>query len=436
MSVFLTDQPYATASSGALSSGLPRVVKKGNIQPKFGNAATEALKPIKYLSLADKIGNVFTRPFMKRLITSEPNLWNMSMQDWMVRMMLVVCLYVPQAYTSIKKDQHKWETNGRNMVTWLFGLGIGFFLKHDRYSINALLDGLMRPKGTPYELLNKNLQRSREHLAFLQENDLAKKPPVGADWSLWKRITNSLGLGSNPTQFSQEEKQTLNKYRKAQVIERYLKRKIPKLEQRQVTLTNRLGGVEKARQYPGGAFHKLLNTVRLEGDYYDLISRPEVGVQIKRADRYRAFWASLTDLQMSLVHQRIKALSDLKQSGKLNPEELKELKVLKQFTTRISHSRPLRNAMDTTLGIILSGFLLMWIVFKFIAPFDHDFDPDRMPAKLKKKIRESKRKEEVAPPIPSNTAINTNAFASAPSFSLSSQNQRPLSRPSFGGVIA
>jgi len=352
------------------------------------------VNPIKFRTVADKLAKIFDAQWTKSRITREVDFLNMSLPDWMNRLMLIFCLYVPQAYTSIKKDQHKWETSGRNVITWFMSIGIFMLMKYDRFSINTLLDNFMRPQGTPYELLNDKLVRAQRHLEHLKKTALKEKPTEGAEWPFWKRVENRLGIGKNPIRFTIEQRQANKNYRRNLKLAKRLETLIPQLNKKRSGMIEKFGTAEKAGQFQGGTFHKAVNRLRLPVNYYDLLNKPGVGIKIKPENHYRAFWATLDALDMELIFKRITHLKEQQKHSLqgLSKAETVELKSLQQFMRRLSNFKFISFAGATALSVTLGGYLLMWSVFRLIAPLDHDFDPDRMPAKLKQQIREHNKK--------------------------------------------
>ncbi|MBY0404580.1 MAG: hypothetical protein K2X66_11825, partial [Cyanobacteria bacterium] len=72
--------------------------------------------------------------------------FGLSMEDKAARLLTILGIYIPQGIASIHKDQHKWETNGRNALVWTMTLFLTILVKNDKYSVNTFLNHFMANK--------------------------------------------------------------------------------------------------------------------------------------------------------------------------------------------------------------------------------------------------------------------------------------------------
>jgi hypothetical protein len=338
--------------------------------PLFGQVFTPQAAQIKHVGLSKKVFETLEKPSLKRWVSEEANWLNMSANDWLSRIMTFL-LYISQGVTSVKKDQHKWETNGRNIVIWTGTFFINNLVKSDKFGVNSLLNTFMRPKGTPYQHLNNDLEQTKEY-----RKDVAEE--------ITKKLKANAPL----------EKSTAKDLVKKQKLLKSLSIKEVRLEQKLGELIKTQGNKEAAQKFTGNVYHRLLNKIRLEQNYYDILKNKELGIRLSKADYRKTYWASMNYIDLETVLDRVERLKAQKKVGKLVGDEAKELKTLSRFMTQLSTFKLIGTGIMSALTIYLIGTVLMNFVFKHIAPIDKDFNPEKTPQAIKRKIKEEKLRAE------------------------------------------
>jgi hypothetical protein len=144
-----------------------------------------------------------------------------------------------------------------------------------------------------------------------------------------------------------------------------------------------------------GFFSKWVQNMKLDGNYFDVLKKANVDFcPIK--DVKRAHWANLDDNQLRKV---IKLYDDLAAKVNLEPAEQKIKELIPKFLQRRNAFNLVSTGIITLLTMYLIGSLSMELVFRFIAPFDHDFEPDRFKNRGKRQAPASIP----IPPVPAAT---------------------------------
>ncbi|MEB3286270.1 MAG: hypothetical protein VKJ04_02085 [Vampirovibrionales bacterium] len=367
-------------------------VFSGQLQQTQFSGAPPHLKPaaIQWDGFSKWAPNIFKIWPLNKLVSKEPTFWNLSINDWMIRFYQIFGLYLPQAYNASKKDRHKIETNGRNAVIWTGTLLLTLLTKHDKFSINALLNQFMKPQGTPYQLAKNELAIAREHLQEIAEK-MQANPPV-KPWRLY-RLDSEGNIVTRWLKWRKVNKEA----RKTEKLQASLTRKQGRLEKTLETLLKQHGNETKAAAFKGSRFHQWVNKIRLEYDYYEILQRKEVGIHVAKSDYRKAYWSSLNKLDVDKLLDRLHMLQQAQAKKTLNAIGETELKALGKFLNRMNTFKNISTATLTALTVYVVGTLLMKFIFRYIAPLDHDFDPDRVPANLRKRIKTHSETELHAP---------------------------------------
>jgi hypothetical protein len=116
---------------------------------------------------------------------------------------------------------------------------------------------------------------------------------------------------------------------------------------------------------------KLTSRFGLDGDYFKVLK--EAGIPHKADDAKRAFWASMDS---NMVDRLVHHYDQMTVKGKaLSEAEQTSHKLLGQFLRRRNAFSLTATALITGLTVYLIGKVAMDIVFKYIAPLDHDYEP-------------------------------------------------------------
>jgi hypothetical protein len=122
-----------------------------------------------------------------------------------------------------------------------------------------------------------------------------------------------------------------------------------------------------------GFLKRQLNKLRLKMDYFDILEMAS-NKKFPAPERKNAFWAGLDANKISEVDVLYDKLTARK--GMLNDIEKKVFESIPGFQKRLNAARLLATGIITAATVYLIGGVAMKIVYKFIAPFDHDFDPN------------------------------------------------------------
>lgn len=196
-----------------------------------------------------------------------------------------------------------------------------------------------------------------------------------------------------------------------------------------------------------GLFKRLVNKARLSVDYFDILKA--AGVEFEEEDRKKAFWSKIEGNQRALIdglHRDLrgksangvlteveeKTLAGLEKElraggldaakqalrkemlGKLTRAEQKLLEALPAFRRRISFFPILSTGLIILATIYIMGVWSTQMIFKYIAPLDHDFDPTDMPGKKKDKNQEPGVKQiQQALPAAAGLLASTGLIAAA-----------------------
>lgn len=144
-----------------------------------------------------------------------------------------------------------------------------------------------------------------------------------------------------------------------------------------------------------GFFSKWIQNMKLDGNYFDVLKKAKVDFcPIK--DVKRAHWANLDDNQLRKV---IKLYDDLAAKVNLEPAEQKIKELIPKFLQRRNAFNLVSTGIITLLTMYLIGSLSMELVFRFIAPLDHDFEPER----FKNRGKRQPPNAIPVPPVPTAT---------------------------------
>lgn len=289
--------------TGQQGPGIKRL--EWDLKSRFGNApavkqvakplASSAESSIRALGLAETISrHLHTLAGKKGFswLFQDVRKLNMSIEDWASRFNLLLAVYLPQMYFSLKNNRHKWETNARNFIIWTTTILLTFGVKHPKYGINSLLDTFMKPKMT-------------------------HAPAEGHFFSRqWDALTNRF---------------------------------------------------------------------RLHNNYLTDVLTP-AGIKVPTdPKKIKGFWASmdnnLIDSVWAYIPKAQKELAGLQTKLALSEKELarkatleKFLHTAPQFLKRLGGFQLLSTGVFMALMTYIVGGLMMELVIKYIAPFDHDFD--------------------------------------------------------------
>lgn len=333
--------------------------------PQFGLTSTvshEAAAQIKNLRTAEFLAEKMK--FQK--LHTDPRFWNLSMQDLLSRLNVALAVYLPATYLSLSQKKHAWETNGRNAMLWFATLGVAIATKHPKYGLNPLLNPLMRQKVTA-DTIPAELSRLKNELELLKQDPTRHSDKINKLGKIYSKLETQLTKPSIGT--------------------------------------------------------KLLNKLRPNYDYYKLLEEAKIGKFSKYTDRQGAWWASPDRNQLKTLEVKLQGLKESTQKGlKLTETDQAFLKNAPKFLNRISSMRVLATLLNMALTVYVIGILVMEVVFRWIAPRDHDFDPT--------KYRNGKhhKSEKATPPTPpANAGLPPFSQVGVPAPLPPSQLIRPLS---------
>ncbi|MBY0451161.1 MAG: YppG family protein [Cyanobacteria bacterium] len=298
--------------------------------------AEQALKP---LFTPEGFWGKRIHPFAESLANIKLQFANMSLEDWASRLNTIFAIYLPQTAVAFAKSQHVWETLGRNVLVWCATLAVVAYNKNDTYSVNTLVfDKFMRPADPALPELVNLATRHSGKIPLAEAKKLASQYP-----------------GS-------------------------------KLAKALVKTAETAG---QSHVSGPGFWSKVQHKMGLSGDYFALLER--AGVRFSEKDRKKAYWASIDANEVDKIQAFAgRVAKKLESSGKhdaalLGDKKLAEL--VPSFLNRLKWCKLGSTAVITALIAVVVGKVTMDIVFKFIAPLDHDFDPNSAPgAKPKPKL--------------------------------------------------
>jgi len=394
----------------------------------FGDAAVPKMANLK---TAERLYEVFSRGFFQKDLRR----LNLSLVDWASRLMTLICMYIPQAYISVRKDRHKVETNTRNAMTWTLTIALASFIKNDRTSLNTLFNVFMQPKGTPKDIAawkHRLLTMRRDDLF----NQLGNPKLTQADGLALEELRTKLaeiksGLGELKGSVTTEKAQNLvnqfgpetllkeeprynplrpvldlleelsdvptNKFWRIRWKTNRAIRKLNKQLKKAEKQWNKLPGkLQKAEgklsrisaESQGNWIHKILNRFRLEFDYTEVLKAQGLKLGIK--DRATASWATLDSNQFQHVLQRLQTLS-AEAPETLSQADRQFIKIAPKFLRRMTAFKALSSVFFIGMQAYFLGYFVMMLVTKYLAPLDHDFDPTkkRKPAPLPPWLRKT-----------------------------------------------
>lgn len=295
-------------------------------------AAQAAVGKIANLGFAERIFKAFGR------LNADVRRGGMSLEDMAARTLTIFGVYLPQGVMAVKEDKHKWETNGRNAVVWTMTLGLTWLLKNEKWGLNTILNAFMRPRKTPEQLQSYarelDTQFAEQASSRVSPEKLARLGPV-------KRLKTRLSEAMQPVTFQ---------------MRRLLKPAY--------VLTDRL-----------------VNRYRLPNDYFNILDA--VGID-RPANHKKAFWSTLDANKLKKINNFYDDLRLRADQGMLAANEQALLKTMPSFIRRLNVFPLIATTLITAATVYLIGDVAMRIVYKFIAPFDHDFDPASVNKKAKK----------------------------------------------------
>lgn len=309
----------------------------------FGNAlaaditkvAGAEIKRIPFLNSAEKFFQWQNGSQLISSMTKGGGKWlNMSVEDWIIRISLIPGLYLPQTLIAFHEDKHKYETLGRNVLSWSSAVLFTFLTKHPTIGVNAFLNFFMEPKKP--DLAWPSLKEFRH--------------PQVAVGKLMRKLTNPLAM----------EFDYLDLLQKAGVEAKDRSRWI-KTDQNQL---------EKVLQVT-------LNKAK------------EKSIAALAPEEARAYKAAQNSLENAGIFKVLKVgdqhtVQKLLKKGMqkaLTVDELALLRHTNSFFNRVNLFKVISFAVFAALNYYLIGQLVMELVFRLFAPMDHDFRPDRFHGK-------------------------------------------------------
>lgn len=165
------------------------------------------------------------------------------------------------------------------------------------------------------------------------------------------------------------------------------------------TLLDKFMHPKVAEDQTRGLIDRLINKVRLPVDYVDILKAADL-VEKDFAPK-GAYWSKLDANKLSKINNFFDDLKARAQKGALGEIEVIDKKLvngeMKNVTRKIAEKEILEalpgfikrmnifplvsTTLITAATVYIIGDIAMRIVYKFIAPFDHDFDPDRVKKK-------------------------------------------------------
>lgn len=123
-----------------------------------------------------------------------------------------------------------------------------------------------------------------------------------------------------------------------------------------------------------GMFDSLKDKLKLDGNYFDVLEK--VGIDFcKIEDVKKAYWANLDSNQVEKIVKFYDGLLEKAKGGALEAGESKMMTLIPKFLMRRNFFNLAQTGIITLLTMYVIGSFAMELVFRFIAPFDHDFDP-------------------------------------------------------------
>lgn len=132
------------------------------------------------------------------------------------------------------------------------------------------------------------------------------------------------------------------------------------------------GQAAAAENPTAGPVKRFFNKLKLNGDYFDILKSAKI--DFKEADRAKAHWSNLDKNVMDTIGLHLKELAA--KTG-ISDAEKSFLKLANKFVFRRNLFNVLSTGIITLLTMYVIGRFAMELVFRFIAPLDHDFDPAR-----------------------------------------------------------
>lgn len=158
-------------------------------------------------------------------------------------------------------------------------------------------------------------------------------------------------------------------------------------------LLDRFMQEQKPAEQLTGAFDKLVNRFRMQADYFEILKAANIGY--RESDRKNAYWSKLdvNKLQsVNYLYERLLGktktnatgapgklaklqheLTEKMQAGTITEAEAKMLKALPGFITRLNVFPLITTSIITAATVYIIGDVAMRLVYKFVAPLDHDF---------------------------------------------------------------
>lgn len=334
------------------------------------------------------IGNV---KFLNRDIRK----FNLSLEDWAARFLTVFSIYIPQGFLAVKENRHKWETNGRNVVIWTMTFALTALMKNDKFSANSWLNRFMAPNNH-YDKIGFGIEVAEAHKSQLQKSLSEKPAGVLGRWR-HKRQAARLVSVEKTLQALGGEFETLKAVAEKAGL------RLPAADA-SAPLGERLNHLYKAadqaklilKDLPGNKPAPLAR-FRLDGNYFQLLRKSGLRVD----GQNHALWSSMdiNDCDKLVQYLESKLAKSQANGQTLNAVEQKLLKLAKQVVRRSSAFRLVATSLITAATVYVIGGVAMEIVYRFIAPFDHDFVP---PDKGKNRSHPvlPPRPPRIIPPVP------------------------------------
>ena len=361
---------------------------------------------IKNLSLASWTFNVADKlklPWQsKSLLSNNIHIFNLSLEDWASRIAILFGLYVPQTVQAFKEDKHKWETLGRNVLSWTLTAVLTVAIKADALPITSGMTQFIRQKIKDNDFALGNKIRP-EYQTFIKKygKDLIKAERLANNESKlsekWSKLSSRLSqLEKASKQFDVEDLpdqgKDFNVTKEFKELTKELNSILDSAASSKTSFSFKAIFKHIVRPFKQlqdtikspflESVHKAINPLRVSNSVSlkKIFEKADIALDPKK-------WDSLD----GTLHNKLKFYLETIESKITNNTasalEKKTPSIIKNYIFRRGVFQALKTTLIALTMIYIIGGLVMDLTYHTFARLDHDFDAEAYEAKKAARIK-------------------------------------------------